>query len=68
MFKPRPDAIVTMRRLLGISQYQLAARVGTTQTFIYRIEKGYAQLSRDTLYKLSDALNVPPELLVVREC
>jgi ribosome-binding protein aMBF1 (putative translation factor) len=49
--------IVIMRRArLGLSQQQLAARMGTTASVISRIESGQHRTSAETLRRLAEAL------------
>lgn len=53
------------RILAGISQAELAERIGVSHEFIRRNEskKGRKSFSVDTLWKVSVALNVNPGLL-----
>jgi len=53
------------RTIAGISQAELAERVGVSHEFIRRNEskKGRKSFSVDTLWKISVALNVNPGLL-----
>ena len=49
--------VVIMRRAeLGLTQQQLAERMGTTKSVISRIESGQHRTSTDTLRRLADAL------------
>jgi len=62
--------IVLERRLeLGLSQRELAGRIGTSQNRIYPIENGEANPTLDTLQRLADvlglALEIRPGTLVV---
>lgn len=53
------------RKIAGISQAELAERVGVSHEFIRRNEskKGIKSFSVDTLWKISLALDVDPGLL-----
>ena len=53
------------RKIAGISQAELAERVGVSHEFIRRNEsqKGRKSFSVDTLWKVSLALNINPGLL-----
>jgi transcriptional regulator with XRE-family HTH domain len=46
-----------MRRLAGLSQRQLAERMGSTQSAIARMEKGETEPKFCTLEKLAEAVN-----------
>lgn len=48
------------RRTLGLSQAQLAARMGFTPPQINRYEHGTTRLSASGLWRASEALEVPP--------
>jgi ribosome-binding protein aMBF1 (putative translation factor) len=50
--------VVIMRRAqLGLSQHELAERMGTTKSVISRIESGRHRISTDTLRRLAEALD-----------
>lgn len=50
--------VVIMRRAqLGLSQHELAERMGTTKSVISRIESGRHRTSTDTLRRLAEALD-----------
>jgi DNA-binding XRE family transcriptional regulator len=52
------EKIQNMRKEGGLSQKELAERIGTTQSAISRLERGdYARLSVSTLLKISLALD-----------
>ncbi len=51
--------ITKIREDKGMTQVDLAKKMGTTQSVIARIEKGEQNLSTETLSKLSDALEHP---------
>jgi ribosome-binding protein aMBF1 (putative translation factor) len=55
--------LVLKRRLeLGISQKELAERVGTSQNRIYSIESGDANPTLETLQRLATVLGMPLEI------
>ena len=45
------------RRRAGLTQEQLADRIGTRKSFISRVEKGHADIQLSTLVKLFHGLN-----------
>ena len=53
--------IAYYRKLRGLTQEQLAERVGRTPAFIGHVEAPTIQtaISMDTLFDIADALNVP---------
>jgi transcriptional regulator with XRE-family HTH domain len=55
-------AVVQRRRALGLSQEELAARLGTSQMQVWRIESGQANITLDTLQKLSEVLELSVDL------
>lgn len=56
--------IKDLREKLGMSQARLAELAGTTQPQIYRLEKGERTLSKKWAKRLSEHLNVTPEILM----
>ena len=46
------------REQLGISQKELAEKVGMSQSFLCDIEQGRSKLSIDTALKIAEALNI----------
>lgn len=61
-------AVVLRRRELGISQEDLAQQLGTSQTQVWRIESGQANITLETLQKLGDILHIAvPQLVTVYE-
>ena len=46
------------REQLGLSQKELADKVGISQSFLCDIEQGRCKPSIDTAVKLADALNI----------
>lgn len=57
--------IIELREKLGLTQAQLAARIGVSQPFIARIENDEASnLSLETLFKIVNALNGEIEIRI----
>lgn len=50
--------LIAARRRLGLSQAQLAARLGTRQSAISRVESGYSLPSLKNLTKIAKALSL----------
>ncbi|MEZ4809317.1 MAG: ImmA/IrrE family metallo-endopeptidase [Allomuricauda sp.] len=53
-----PTMITLAREFRGFSQQQLAEKVGITQGFLSRVEKGFVEPTEEILNKLSNGLNV----------
>ncbi|RMG01902.1 MAG: XRE family transcriptional regulator [Acidobacteria bacterium] len=51
------DAILILRKQRGLTQKQLAERVGTTQAVISRVESGSVKPSFETILKIAEALD-----------
>ena len=49
--------ILKLRKRLGISQAQLARKIGTTQSNVARIETGQQNFTTITLQKIAEALD-----------
>ena len=59
--KPKYDMIwslIEQRNKLGISQKELAARIGTKQPAISRLEKGDYNTTLSTFFNVADALDL----------
>jgi transcriptional regulator with XRE-family HTH domain len=56
-----------LRRQAALSQQELAARAGTTQVTISRLERGHTAARGRNLLKLADVLGVEPRELMRRE-
>lgn len=54
--------LIAARRAAGLKQAELAAKVGTTQSAIARLEGGAVTPTVDTLYRLADALDLHFEI------
>jgi len=55
-------AVVQRKHALNMSQVELAERLGTSQTQVWRIESGQANLTIDTLQRLQEVLQVAVEV------
>lgn len=58
--KPRPNLLHAWRTHRGLSQVELAERVGTSHQVIGYLERGRTELSAKWLLKLADALDTTP--------
>ena len=60
-----PSAIRIERTLRGLSQTELAAKIGRDQSWISRLERGLsgARVSPGMARKIADALSTSPEKL-----
>jgi ribosome-binding protein aMBF1 (putative translation factor) len=56
-FAAEAEQVATRRQELGLSQRELAERVGTTQSAIARLERGGRPPRIDTLLRIADALD-----------
>lgn len=52
------------RKQQGLSQVELAARLGNTQTFVSKCERGERRLDAVELIEFAEALGVPPLKLI----
>jgi transcriptional regulator with XRE-family HTH domain len=52
------------RKRMGVSQVELAARLGNTQTFVSKCERGERRIDAVELVEFSEALGVPPLELI----
>jgi len=59
------DKLKSIRKVIHLSQDDLAAMVGLTRTSIVNIEKGRQSLTIENLYKISEALNINPMDLLI---
>ncbi|GMO52484.1 MAG: helix-turn-helix transcriptional regulator [Treponemataceae bacterium] len=55
------------RKILNISQEELAERAGLHRTYIGGIERGERNITLDSLQVIAAALNVAPVILIVEE-
>jgi transcriptional regulator with XRE-family HTH domain len=51
------DQLVEVRQALGLSQTEVAARMGTSQSAVARLERGDADLRLSTLQRYAAALD-----------
>lgn len=56
----RKNSIRVLRELRDMSQEALAHAIGTTGGYFGRLERGERRLNMDHVYKLAEALKVPP--------
>lgn len=56
MYADEPETLSAMRLTAGLSQAQLAARAGTTQSYIARIEHGQVDPGTGMITRISEAL------------
>lgn len=56
-----------LRKKLGLTQVELAEKIGVTQTAIYKLETGASDLDTKWMKKISDALGVKPYELLPKE-
>ena len=54
------EAFIAVRADAGLTQEEIARRIGTTQSAIARLESGKVSPSLDTLYKYAKAVGVRP--------
>jgi transcriptional regulator with XRE-family HTH domain len=52
------------RKRMGVSQVELAARLGNTQSFVSKCERGERRIDIVELVEFSEALGVPPLELI----
>ena len=57
LFASIADQVAARRRELGLSQHELAALTGTTQSAIARLESGQRPPRIDTLLRIASALD-----------
>jgi len=60
------DEVLKARAASGLTQAQLAERVGTTQSAIARLESGAGKPSIETLQRYADALGYRVEIRFVK--
>ena len=56
--KELSDALVTQRRALGLSQTEVAARMGTSQSAVARLEAGEGDFRLSTLERYAAAVGL----------
>jgi len=52
------------RKRMGVSQVQLAERLGNTQTFVSKCERGERRIDAVEMVEFAEALGVPPQELL----
>lgn len=60
-------ALIAARVEAGLTQAQVAERMGTTQSVIARLEGGRSLPSLKTLYRYADATGTRPEINLVHD-
>ncbi len=58
------ERIRTYRKAAGMSQNDLAQKVGMHYAYIGQVERGEKNMTIKTLCKISEALGIPPENLI----
>jgi len=58
------ERLATLRKSKGLTQDQLAAKIGITQFMVSRVESGRLQLTVDMLIRFSLALGIPAEEII----
>jgi transcriptional regulator with XRE-family HTH domain len=54
------------RKAAGLTQEQLALKAGVERNYVSLIERGINQPTIRMLFKLANALDIPPQILVER--
>lgn len=55
------DDLLKIRRLYGLTQYDVATAIGVTQTCVYKIEKGHMSMSEKLTDRFIKHFNLTPE-------
>lgn len=55
-----------VRKIQGLSQEELAEKVGVHRTYVGMIERGEKNITLLNILKISKALNIPPQNLLMR--
>ncbi|CRX53633.1 ImmA/IrrE family metallo-endopeptidase [Yersinia enterocolitica] len=63
----RPEMIELRRRMLGISQKELATRISVSQGTLSKVEQGLKQVTDEQLSSLSIALSCPIDFFMIPE-
>lgn len=58
------DRIRIYRKAAGMSQNELAEKVGMHYAYIGQVERGEKNMTIKTLCRISEALEIPPEKLI----
>ncbi|MCS4293766.1 transcriptional regulator with XRE-family HTH domain [Comamonas sp. BIGb0152] len=54
------SVLTSTRKRMGVSQVELAQRLGNTQTFVSKCERGERRIDAVELVEFAEALGVPP--------
>ncbi len=60
-------ALIAARVSAGLTQQQVAERMGTTQSVVARLEAGQSLPSMKSLYRYAEATGTKPEIQLVHE-
>jgi len=63
LYKKSKSIIKAFRSLQGISQIELAAKLGCSQSRISKVESGIISLPKKDVPKIAEVLGVNPDLL-----
>lgn len=61
--KLTPEDLRTARQFLGLTQHQLAQRIGVTDTLICHWERGSKKIPKDMETKIASALGMNVEII-----
>ena len=64
IYKPLGQLVRAFRTRAGLSQQELADKIGLTRTSVTNIEKGRQRIPLHLLFALADALKVAPRQLL----
>ena len=59
--------IQNLRKSLGISRREMAAKIGKAEKYYADIERGYCGMSLDTLVDISNCLNITLDYIILGE-
>ena len=59
--------IQNLRKSLGISRREMAAKIGKAEKYYADIERGYCGMSLDTLIDISDCLHITLDYIILGE-
>lgn len=58
------SVLKTARKRMGVSQIELAERLGNTQTFVSKCERGERRIDAVELVEFAEALDIAPQELL----
>lgn len=56
--------IRTMRKLKGLTQKELGAKIGVSESQVNRYESGNLNMSVETLYKIADSMDLDLSIIL----